>query len=63
MKISGWLVASWDDLAGGGITTQGAGLRELQAQVQDAVRCSFEPGEAPSRIRLYIVTDPVLMDS
>jgi hypothetical protein len=26
---SGWLVASWDDAAGGGVTTQGADLCEL----------------------------------
>jgi len=58
---SGWLVATWDSPDGGGITTQGSDLRELQEQVQDAVRCHFDPGEAPRRIRLHFVTDPVLL--
>ena len=57
---SGWLVASWDGPEGGGITTQGKDLRELQEQVQDAVRCHFDRGEAPRRIRLHFVSDPVL---
>ena len=60
---SGWLVASWDSPEGGGITTQGRDLRELQDQVQDAVRCHFEPGEAPRRIRLHFVSDPVLIEA
>jgi hypothetical protein len=42
---SGILIASWDDPSGnGGITTQGQDLRELQDQVEDAVRCHFDPG-------------------
>ena len=60
---SGWLVASWDSTEGGGITTQGRDLRELQDQVQDAVRCHFDPGEAPRRIRLHFVSDPVLIEA
>ena len=60
---SGWLVATWDAPEGGGITTQGKDLRELQNQVQDAVRCHFDPGEAPRRIRLHFVTDPVLTEA
>lgn len=57
---SGWLVASWDEPAGGGITTQGKDLRDLQDQVEDAVQCHFEPGQAPRRIRLHFVNDPIL---
>ena len=58
---SGWLVASWDAPEGGGITTQGRDLRDLQEQVEDAVRCHFDAGQAPRRIRLHFVSDPVLM--
>jgi hypothetical protein len=60
---SGWLVATWDAPRGGGITTQGKDLRDLQDQVQDAVRCYFDPGEAPRRIRLHFVSDPVLIEA
>ena len=38
---SGWFVASWDDPAGGGITTQGKDLAELQCNVKEAVECHF----------------------
>jgi len=39
---TGWLVASWDaPNGGGGITTQGKDLGELQANVRNAVRCHF----------------------
>jgi hypothetical protein len=56
----GGLVAHWDDPAGGGITTQGDDLNELQAMVLDAVRCHFENGNIPERIRLHFVGDPVI---
>jgi hypothetical protein len=59
---SGVLVASWDAPGGGGITTEGKDLRELQEQVTDAVRCHFDAGETPRRIRLHFVADPVLID-
>ena len=49
---SGWLIASWDAPNGsGGITTQGQDLRDLQAQVVDAVVTHFDDGETPQRIR------------
>ncbi len=58
---SGWLVASWDaPNGGGGITTQGKDLTELQANVREAVRCHFGKGKAPRAIRLHFLTDPVL---
>ena len=57
---SGWLVASWDGPTGGGITTQGRDLRDLQDQLEDAVQCHFEPGQVPRRIRLHFVNDPIL---
>jgi len=49
---SGELVASWDAPEGGGITTQGRDLKDLQEQVTDAVRCHFDEGATPQRIRL-----------
>ena len=49
---SGWLIASWDAPNGsGGITTQGQDLRDLQAQVVDAVAAHFDDDESPQRIR------------
>lgn len=38
---TGVLVAAWDDPSGGGITTQGVDLEELQHMVRDAVACHF----------------------
>ncbi len=59
---SGWLIATWDAPQGaGGITTQGRDPRELQDQVRDAIQCHFDPGEAPRRVRLHFVSDPVLV--
>ena len=52
-------VARWDDPAGGGITTQGDTLAELQTMVSDAVGGDFADGQAPSRVRLHFVQDPV----
>jgi predicted RNase H-like HicB family nuclease len=49
---SGWLVASWDDPAGGGITTQGEDLRDLQQQITDAVSVHFDEAETLGRIRI-----------
>ena len=61
---SGWLVATWEaPEGGGGITTQGKDLRELQEQIRDAVHCHFDPGGVPRRIRLHFVNDPVLVEA
>jgi hypothetical protein len=55
---SGVLVASWDAPAGrGGITTQGADLRELQEQVAEALRCHLEPRTVPNEKRFHLVVD------
>jgi predicted RNase H-like HicB family nuclease len=54
------LVAAWDDPSGGGITTQGEDLRELEAMVKDAVQCYFDEAEWPRTIRLHFLSDPVL---
>ncbi len=55
------LVASWDDPSGGGITTQGRDLRELQEQISDAVQCHFDEASLPKRIRFHFIADPVLI--
>ena len=57
---TGALVASWDAPEGGGITTQGGSVEELQANVREAVACHFEEGEAPARIRLHFAGDVLL---
>jgi predicted RNase H-like HicB family nuclease len=61
---SGCLVASWDSPDGsGGITTQGRDLQDLQQQVSEAVATHFDEGQAPRRIRLHFVNDPVLIQT
>lgn len=60
---SGWLVASWDAPNGGGITTQGKDLRELQEQITDAVACHFDGEGTPLRIRLHFISDPILIQT
>ena len=61
---SGWLVASWDAPdSSGGITTQGKDLRELQEQILDAVAVHFDGEQAPGRIRLHFISDPILLHS
>ena len=56
---TGGFVARWDDPRGGGITTQGDTLAELQYMVADAISGYFEAGSAPTRVRLHFVQDPV----
>ena len=56
---TGGFVARWDDPRGGGITTQGDTLAELQGMVTDAVGGYFEAGELPARVRLHFDQDPV----
>ena len=58
---TGGYVARWDDANGGGITTQGDTLEELNLMVGDAVRGYFEPGQHPRRVRLHFVEDPALV--
>lgn len=57
---SGQLVAFWDDPQGGGVTTQGQDLDDLEVQVAEAVRCHFDPQDYPKCVRLHFVSDPVL---
>ncbi len=59
---SGQLVAWWDDPSGsGGVTTQGEDLRDLQQQIIEAVAVHFDESEAPRRIRVHFVSDPILV--
>ncbi len=58
---TGGYVARWDDhLGSGGITTQGDSFGELQSMIQDAVGGFFEPHEAPRRVKVHFVEDPML---
>ena len=58
---SGWLTASWDaPNHGGGITTQGKDLGELEKNVREAVECHFDNGAMPRHIRLRFLNDAVL---
>ncbi len=57
---TGGFVARWDDARGGGISTQGDTMGELETMVRDAVIGYFlEESEAP-RIRLHFKEDPEL---
>lgn len=59
-RETGGFVARWDEPKGGGITTQGDTLAELQAMIADAIHGYFEPAVKPSRVRLHFVHDPIL---
>ena len=60
---SGWLVAWWDAPDGGGITTQGQDLRDLQQQITEAVAVHFDEGAIPRRIRIHFVNDAILVQA
>lgn len=53
----GGYVASWDDPTGGGITTQGDTLADLQRMILDAVACHFTSEQRPRRVLLHFATD------
>jgi hypothetical protein len=57
---NGFFSASWDAPEGGGISTQGRALSELEANIIEAVRCHFDENDAPRSIRLHFLEDPVL---
>lgn len=56
----GGFSASWDAPGGGGISTQGEDLTDLQAMIRDAVLCHFDEGEVPARVLLHFTEDPAL---
>ncbi|MEO8124091.1 MAG: 2-oxoisovalerate dehydrogenase E1 subunit beta [Burkholderiales bacterium] len=43
-----------------GIVTQADSVKELHAQVRDAVACHFDAADRPKLIRLHFVRDEVL---
>jgi len=45
---------------GHSIFTEGDTLVELRANLQDAVKCHFEPGQGPKIIRLHQVREEVI---
>lgn len=45
---------------GESIFTQAENLDELHANVRDAVRCHYEPGDSPQVIRLHFVRDEII---
>jgi len=53
-------VASWDDPAGGGITTQARSLPELYSAIQESVRSHFADRTAPREVTLHFKNDPIL---
>lgn len=57
---TGGYVARWDDLAGGGIISQGDSFGELDVMLRDAVEGYFHGGPSPERIQLHFVEDPEL---
>jgi hypothetical protein len=63
------LIVVVEEAAEGGYTARGLNapifteadtLAELPDQVRDAVRCHFEPGQAPAVVRLHFVRDEVI---
>ncbi len=57
---TGGFVARWDDPSGGGISTQGDSMGELETMVRDAVTGYFFEGSEPPRVRLHFKEDPEL---
>ena len=58
----GGFCAAWDAPGGGGISTQGDDLAELEAMIREATDAYFEEADEnrPERIRLHFVQDPAL---
>ena len=57
---AGVFVASWDDPAGGGITTQAETLSELAEAIKESVRCHFTGRPAPREVTLHFENDPIV---
>ena len=45
---------------GASIFTEADDLESLRGQVRDAVRCHFEEGQGPKKIRLHFVREEVI---
>jgi predicted RNase H-like HicB family nuclease len=57
---AGAYTASWDDPAGGGISTQAETLAELSGAIREAVRCHFVDRPLPRVAALHFERDPEL---
>jgi len=57
---TGGYIASWDDPAGDGITTQAETLAELSGAISEAVRCHFADRPLPKVATLHFEHDPEL---
>ncbi len=58
---TGTLIASWSDSSGlGGLTTQAVHLRELEANILEAIEVHFDPEEQPKRVFLHFEQDLLL---
>ena len=57
---TGGYIASWDDRAGGGITTQAETFAELSGAISEAVRYHFADRPLPKVATLHFEHDPEL---
>jgi predicted RNase H-like HicB family nuclease len=57
---TGAYTASWDDPAGGGITTQAETFAELSDAVSEVIRCHFAGRPSPRVATLHFERDPEL---
>ena len=56
--MSGLLVATWEDSAGGeGITTRARDSAQLQKMVKEAVKRRFDEGQRPTLILLHFIEE------
>ena len=46
--------------SGKSIFTEADGVADLREKIRDAVRCHFDPGQAPRVIRLHFVREEVI---
>ena len=57
---TGAYTVSWDDPAGGGISTQAETLAELSSAITEAVKCHFVDRPLPRVTALHFERDPEL---
>jgi predicted RNase H-like HicB family nuclease len=57
---TGGYTASWDDPAGGGISTQAETLAELSNAIREAIKCHFADRPLPRVATLHFEHDPEL---
>ena len=55
----GGFSASWNDPAGGGISTQGDDLAEHQEMIRDAIECYFDVAETDKPKRLEVAREGI----